>query len=213
MFLIFLKSCLNFKISPITVNLDYNGSTNGLFRKLLKNYSSLENSGILNMSASSIYPGGYYPKNVLYDDSSYFHSDNGGIPGEYLQFDFLENLISLSSYTFKSRDSCCYMKNWKVNGSINGIEWNTISEVIEEVYMCSNLRIKTFFSNDQTNYRYIRFISTSGLRCDRPDSIININLIEFFGSININLKFKSQKKNNNLNFSVFLFLMIFSIIV
>ena len=208
LFILFLF-CLNFKISPINVNLDYNGSINGLIRKLQKNYPQIENSGILQMSASSILSAGYYPKNVLYDDSSHFHSDNCGISGEFLQFDFLENLISISSYTFKSVEgSCCYMKNWKVNGSINGIKWNTINEVIEDTFMCSNGIKKTFFIKDQNNYRYIRFISTLGQRCDRPNSYININLIEFFGSINLNLKIKSKNRNFKNNYQIFLFFII-----
>ena len=210
-FFLIIEFFLNLKISPITVSLDINGSINGLIRKLQQNYTQLENSGIFFLNASSIHINAYPPKNILYDDNSFFHSGNNGISGEYLEFDFFENLISISSYTIKSRYDCCPTKNWKVNGSINRIEWNTIDEVIEDLFMCSNGIKKTFFIKDQSNYRYIRFIST-GTRCGHSDSYLNINLIEFFGSINLNLKFKSQNRNNNFNFSIFLFLKVFLII-
>ena len=41
--------------------------------------------------------------------------------------------------------NCCHSKNWKVNGSINNINWNTIDEIIEDLYMYSNGITKTFF--------------------------------------------------------------------
>ena len=198
------------KISSISVNLDYNGSINGLIRKLQKNYSEIENSGILIMSASSIYPGGYYPKNVLYDDNSFFHTGKS-IPGEYLQFDFLENLISISSYTIKSRNNGCQSKNWKVNASIDGIKWNTIDEVIEDTYMCSNLVTKSFSIKDQSKYRFIRFIST-GIRCCPDRNFLNIFVIEFFGSINYIYKSISYEQYNFKSLFKFTFILIFLIL-
>ena len=199
----FIKLFLSLKISPISVKLDYNGSINGLIRKLQQNYSPIESSGILQMSASSFWPGDY-PKNVLYDDGTYFHTNNGGISGEYLQFDFLENLISISSYTIKSRESA-QSKNWKVNASIDGIKWITIDEVIEDLYMCSNSITKTFKINNQNKFKFIRFIST-GLRCGGDRNFLNIYVIEFFGSINLNY---SNYMNNN---KYFFFNLIFHLI-
>ena len=149
------------------------------------------------MSSSSTYQN-WYPKNVLYDDGTGFHTDNNNNPGEYLQFDFLENFISISSYTIKSRE-IAQTKNWKVNASIDGINWITIHEVIEDLEMCFNEKTKTFFINDKTNYKLIRFIST-GYRCERTNNYFNVFLIEFFGSINdFNNNF-SNKLKIKLNF-------------
>ena len=172
--------------------MQYNGSINGLIRKLQKTYTQIENSGIFKLTASSIH-GTWYPKNVLYDDGTGFHTDNNGIPGEFLQFDFLENLISISSYTIKSRTEA-QSKNWKVNASIDGINWNTIHEVIEDLSMCYNGVTKSFFIQDQTNYRFIRFIST-GNRCGLTNVYFNVFVIEFFGSINQITKTQSLKFN------------------
>ena len=203
--LIYVLGIFCLKIPSITKKLDYNGSLNGLIRKLQQNYTQIENSGIFEISASSVYKD-WYPKNVLYDDNNGFHTGNNGSSGEYLQFDFKENFISLSSYTIKSRIDCCQSKSWKVNASINGIQWIIIDEVIEDISMCNNSITKSFFINNNNNFRYIRFISTTQ-RCSIYN-YFNVISIEFFGSINKLISSNYKKRTlKNIIFNL-LFLLI-----
>ena len=178
------------KIPSITQKLDYNGSLNGLFWKLKQKYSPIENSGIFQLSASSIHPN-WNPENVLYDDEKGFATNILG-SNQYLEFNFLENFIFLHSYTIKSRTDCCQTKSWKVNASINGINWITIHEVIEDISMCSVGKKKTFFINNITNFKFIRFVSTTS-RCGDTD-LFNILALDFFGSIN---EISSNSKYSN----------------
>ena len=202
LFLFFICS-FSLLIPPLTVNMDFNGSLNGLIRRLQQNYPQIENSGILQISSSSYYPG-WIPKNVLYDDDTGFCT-NINAPGEFLQFDFLKNFISLDSYTIKPRSGYEQSKNWKVSGSIDGITWTIIDEVIENVDMCSNQTPKSFIIKDKTNFRFIRFLST-GQRCGHTGIYFNVFLIEFFGRIN--LKFNTIMKKTSF-FNILLLLIFF----
>ena len=203
--LLFCILSISIKIPEINCHLDYDGSLNGIIRKLRENYSPLENGDVLKLSASSI-RAGWELKNILYDDDKGFSTGITG-PGQYIQFDFLENFLKISHYSIKSRIDSAQTKSWKVNASINGIEWFTIHEVINDLDMCNKGKIKTFSVNNNLNFKLIRFISTTS-RCS-DTILLNILAIEFFGSINhINSIEKTFKNINNLNFLNFLFQLI-----
>ena len=200
-FIYFIILSISIKVPTIICKLDSNGSLNGIFRKLHENYSPLEISGVIELTASSVRTG-WDMKNIFFIDNKGYHTGNSG-PNQYLQFNFKENLISISSYSIKSRTDSSQSKSWKVNASTNGINWITIHEVIEDLEMCISGKTKSFFINNQSHFKFIRFISTTS-RCG--DTIyLNFLVIEFFGSLNY---FPIFSSNNNNKIQINLFLII-----
>lgn len=102
----------------------------------------------------------------------------------WIQFDFGNRKINLTSYTIRSSPEGLYHpKTWRVLGSDDGEKWDILDRQTNNSSLNAN-SIKQRFKCDQSNsyYRFIRYIQDDSWYKNR-EYCIGFSCIEFFGSI------------------------------
>jgi len=159
----------------------FSGIFNGLSKKLGRN---LADSSDVDVTASSIMDSPNGPKNVMKNDDSYWHSQD--IPNSWIQFDFKQNKVSITSY---SLHVFYCLKSWKVEGSINGSTFDIIDNKVDTICF-KDCEGKFYDPNSQKNfsvqpnnkfYKIIRITSTSK-KWNNNDQF-NLYRVEFFGFV------------------------------
>jgi len=152
----------------------FSGIFDGLSKQIGRN---LADSSVVDVTASSIYPGGFYgPKNVLKNEGIGWESQN--IPNSWIQIDFKERKVSITSYSLISNKN----KSWKVEGSTDGSTFEIIDNKVDTTDFQNRSDPKNFrVQPNHKFYRYIRITSTSK-RWDNDDYFI-LYRIEFFGYV------------------------------
>jgi len=133
-----------------------------LFKGVLNGLFMIFGRNSVDVTASS-YCCSNVPQNVLENDNSYWFCKD--LPNSWIQFDFKQRMISLTSYSMNDEYR---VKSWKVEGSINGSTFDIIDNKIESSdFMKSNCGFndpsaqKNFSVQPNNNYyRYIRITST-----------------------------------------------------
>jgi len=153
----------------------FSGIFDGLSKKLGRN---LANSCDVDVTASSIHPGSYGPKNVLKNDDSIWCSQN--LPNSWIQFDFKERKVSITSYSMNDYGR---NKSWKVEGSTDGSTFEIIDNKVDTTDFQNNNGIQKNFPVQPNNkyYRYIRITSTSKNWLN--DDYFRLYRVEFFGFV------------------------------
>jgi hypothetical protein len=97
-------------------------------------------------------------------------------PGQWVCWDFGDLRLSLTFYTMRT----CFLRQWVVEGSVDGTTWMELSRVLEGDCALDTWMV-TFAAYDQTPYRYIRLTQTgkNSLRTD----VLNLGFCEFFGTL------------------------------
>ena len=172
----------------------------GIFSRMQKTFNSdLCESGNLKISGGGDQDDSNYPqyslKNLIKYDSQNidkcFYNFHLKIPSEsdgWIEFDFGERKINLSSYTLRS---CCsgagseiFPKSWRIVGSNDGEKWDELDHQVNN----SSLRIKLQqhrfeCQNKNSNYyKLIRYIQEDSTNSNYKYYIF-FTCIEFFGSI------------------------------
>jgi len=162
----------------------FSGIFDGLSQKLGRN---LADSSDVDVTASSIYnnnPATYGPKNVLKNDICCSASQD--LPNSWIQFDFKERKVSITSYSMNDERR---VKSWKVEGSTDGSTFEIIDNKVDTTdFQNSNRSFndpsaqKNFpVQPNNKYYRYIRITSTSKNWFN--DDIFSNWKIELFGFV------------------------------
>jgi len=152
----------------------FSGIFDGLSKKLGRN---LADSNDVDVTASS-YRGSEVPKNVLKNDDSNWH--NNELPNSWIQFDFKQRKVSITSYSLRDEDK---LKSWKVEGSTNGSTFEIIDNKVDTTDFKERDGIQKNFPVQPNNsyYRYIRITSTGKIW--RNNDHFSLYRVEFFGFV------------------------------
>jgi len=159
----------------------FSGIFDGLSKKLGRN---LADSSDVDVTASSINHHTQGPKNVLKNDSSFWHSQD--LPNSWIQFDFKERKVSITSY---SMNDYYRIKSWKVEGSTDGSTFEIIDNKVDTTdfqnsnYQFNDPSAQKNFPVQPNNkyYRYIRITSNSK-NWHNSDHFL-LYRVEFFGFV------------------------------
>ena len=149
----------------------FSGIFDGLSKKLGRN---LADSSDVDVTASS--NNGNLPKNVLKNDGSRWFSQN--LPNSWIQFDFKERKVSITSYSMNDRYK---VKSWKVEGSTDGSTFEIIDNKVDSTDFQNGGEKNFPVQSNNKYYRYIRITSTSKnwYDCD----YFQLFRVEFFGFV------------------------------
>lgn len=172
----------------------------GIFSRMQKTFNSdLCESGNLKISGGGEQDESRYPqyslKNLIKYDSQNidkcnynWHTKPPSESDGWIEFDFGERKINLSSYTLRSccsgAGSECFPKSWRIVGSNDGEKWDELDHQVNN----SSLRIKLQqhrfeCQNKNSNYyKLIRYIQEDSTN-DSDKYYVFFTCIEFFGSI------------------------------
>ena len=125
------------------------------------------------------------------NDRYYNDGHNYKSPKEsWIEFDFKEKQINLTSYTIRSNGSSpnshAHPKTWTISGSKDGRDWTIIDKqdnnpVLNGEYKQHRFEIQ---NNNNEYYRYIRYHQDDSWDKNKDfQYAVNISCIEFFGSI------------------------------
>ena len=163
-----------------------NGNLKGVF-SYLKSHSNINNE--VKVTRSSEFKG---KVDILLDiertESNWFSTQNE--KNSWISFEFKKHTINPSYYTLKSIDvspNDRHPKNWVIEGSLDGKEWEKLDEKNDCMLLNGNNRVHTFQiskpNEDESKnyYKYLRFHQT-GPNC-LGDYYIYICTIEFYGEL------------------------------
>lgn len=169
------------------VQFTYNSSDpfNGILMHLTKKTDgNIHLNHTIDITSSSLSCGNY---ETLVDFKNINgHTHIAGNP-RWLQFDLKEREVEIDSYLIKSAHtdedshSSYYLKNWKLEISLDGNEWNLIDEKSDDSYLNGNYKIHLYkLSKISKPFRFIRITSTGG---NWNNDDFTIGKFELFGNI------------------------------
>jgi len=156
----------------------FSGIFDGLSKKLGRN---LADSSDVDVTASS--NNGNVPKNVLKNDCSGWLSQD--LPNSWIQFDFKERKVSITSYSMNDRYR---VKSWKVEGSTDGSTFEIIDNKVDNTdFQNSNRGFNDPSAQKnfpvQPNYKYYRYIRITSSKNWFNDDHFRLYRVEFFGFV------------------------------
>jgi hypothetical protein len=177
------KEIENLKIlspKPLQVNLT---ETNGIISHLKKN----DRKPVWLTSSSHDHPV-FIPENVLEVYDNYWHSKN--IPNSWIKFNFKNTKIAPSKYLIRNGSRCWEYspQGWKLEGSNDGSNWETIHEVRDcEIFRKKNQEA-SFSCETSQFFSFLRFTQTQEnlLKFHNPkysNHSFLLNFVEFSGKI------------------------------
>ena len=153
----------------ITISHKENNDFDGIIKYLEKKYgNNLHQKRIISISASSTLSNGpqFSPEHVINYTNNYnntfWMSDNN--PGNWLELDFKNIKLKLTGYSLKTSNGpisqAHHIKNWILEGSQDGIEWNEIDRQ-ENNNDLNGPNYQHYFpiSDSDEEYQYIRIKS------------------------------------------------------
>lgn len=175
----------------ITVQKDilfqYNSSNpfNGIINYLNKTTNgNVQTNNTIQITSSDLWCGNYEALVDYKNESGHAH-----VHGEpmWLQFDFKNKRFQINSYLIKSAHSdsnshCSYyLKNWKIEISLDGNQWNQIDERSNDSALNGNYKMHLYHLNTiSPPFRFIRIVSNGG---NWNDEDFTIGKFEIFGNI------------------------------
>ena len=183
------------KVKKIESTIEYNGNElKGIFDFLKRTYGeNLENNGILKISGGGDKDGSYPLTNLIKSDSDqyyYNYHNRKANEGEgWIEFDFCERKINLSSYTIRTNnnnENWNHPKSWQICGSNDKEKWDIIDQQTENSILRGFGKQHRFECSKKDNnyYRYIKYIQDDNWNSNRQKKFnIYLTCIEFFGSI------------------------------
>lgn len=165
---------------------------NGVFQYLQKNYGDdLEKKNLLKISGGGQKNPDYPLTNLIKfnenDRNQYYYNFNKSIPNEndnWIEFDFMNNKINISSYTIRTKTVNHCPSSWKIIGSNNHKNWELIDRQINNPELNGSYKQHRFdIENNNNYYRYIRYVQESSWH-NNPQFkyCIYLTCFEFFGT-------------------------------
>ncbi|OHT06130.1 F5/8 type C domain containing protein [Tritrichomonas foetus] len=124
----------------------------------------------------------YCEKLFDYDWKCYWSSTS--CPGQWISFEFTKNYIYLTDYTMKTPNNnpgWNHLKNWIIEGSNDGKEWEMLDNRENNDDLNGNSKIATFHCQNPQRVRFVRLRQTGKNHRDSDD--IQLTNIEFFGRL------------------------------
>ena len=138
--------------------------------------------GIIEITTSSKGPRTIIEPEAILDPTNINEWVSGNEPNSWIQFDFKDKKIKLDNYsimTFSGQQGSTHMKSWKVEASLDDIEWVVLDEVKDDDSLNSSNAVLTRPVDTTEFYRYFKITQTDknqfGTYC------MAIRRIEFFG--------------------------------
>lgn len=162
----------------------------GIMKYLNQNSSgNIHDNGTINITSNSILSGSYNPKNLVdynNNNNNWYASENK--KDAEVVFDFKDMLIQVSSYSIKSIHSgpnMNHLRNWVIEISNDGNEWEEIDKRENESSLNGSNFIKTFAVQHIKSFcRFVKLRQTGKNWFNNYTT--NINTIDFNG------KFKNK---------------------
>lgn len=165
-------------------SIEYNTERDGIFSYLNETYEgNLCHKGIIGLFSSSFYS---VNNEDMIDKSKNGTYGTNNRKKSFITFDFKDRSILLSHYTIQSYQSArnnAHLKNWKIQGSHDGINFVTIDKQINCEALNGPEKISTFTISEKKNYQPYRFIRLIAGKNWRNDYYILLSNIEFYGTI------------------------------
>jgi len=157
----------------------FSGIFDGLSKKLGRN---LADSSDVDVTASSDI-GSLGPINVLKNNDSLWYSQD--IPNSWIQFDFKERKVSITSYSMNDNYR---VKSWKVEGSTDGSTFEIIDNKVDTTdFQNSNSNFNDPSAQKnfpvQPNNKYYRYIRITSCKNWYKDDHFILFRVEFFGFV------------------------------
>lgn len=167
---------------------------NGIMRHLVNETGgNIHDNRTIEITSNSIY-GDNYPKNLVdyQNEKNRYHSLDDG--KAFICFDFKDKTVNLTSYQIKSNwnsDGTYNPKNWVIEVSNDGKEFNEIDRHDNDLSLNKGSVISTYKIQKQSNnfYRFVRFRQTGESTYAKSNYIWFVN-IEFYG----HLDYKTNSK-------------------
>ncbi|KAK8839940.1 hypothetical protein M9Y10_031655 [Tritrichomonas musculus] len=152
--------------------------------------SNIHDNGTIEITSNSIGSDDidYHPKNIIdYHSNNFYYSKD--IDNTFICFDFKDKLVQLSSYLVKSFGNTAnfqHLRNWVVEGSMNGDDWQIIDRHDNDPTLNGSHIVHSFDVNDEKNdfYRFIRLRQIGNSWCHFGNhSLLALDSIEFYGKL------------------------------
>ena len=141
---------------------DYSGNDefNGIINFLLsQSNDQIENE--IEFTTSTIYGNDYRPREIAFDNSKFFMTENQNLENCWFCMKFKNHRIIPSNYSIKSDNShfgnVKSPKSWVIEGSNDKSTWEILDEQKNDSFL-KNYNIHTFAMNNQSSkeFQYIR---------------------------------------------------------
>lgn len=173
---------------------------NGIFYQLTNETGgNIHGNGTIEITSNSISTDDNHPKNLVdFDKSNYYESSS--VKNAIICFDLKNKLVQLDSYSIKSYpdDEDCgkHLREWVVEGSIDGENWEILDEHINDSTLNGPNIISNFpVKQSDLFFRYVRLCQTGPTWHDADFLYLSnlcISNFEIFG------KLKKIKENRHL---------------
>lgn len=174
---------------PSTNNYEFNGI---LWHLTNLSGGNVHDNGTVNITSNSINNIlNRHPKNLVDFNRNNFYQSNGD-PDTYIQFDFMDKPVQISSYTIKSHfngpNEAGHLRNWVVEVSKDFYEWEEIDRRTNDSTLNGSNKTANFQVSKKLNdfYRYVRLRQTGYSWIGYPSFnryYTYFNSIEFFGKL------------------------------
>lgn len=161
---------------------------NGIFKFLtVKTHGNIHDNGTIEVKSDNILTSHIkgegqsrsHPKNLLNDDSKSFYRPDKSTDNFYIQFDFKNMEVEISSYTIRTAGSGhANLKNWVFLISDDQSKWTQV-----------DIHINYIFSSQTVNFevntkRFVRYARISQIGPPSDSSFrLWINAVEFYGKL------------------------------
>ena len=151
-----------------------NSTTNNIIQYFTNQCGgNVHSKGVINVTASSINHSSMNVENCLIKDDSHVFATRS-LPNQWIQFDFKEKRVALTSYTIKDIHTP-YLKSWILEGSNDGINFQKLDEHNDFHGFGSNPQYE-FTITEKIPFQFIR------LKGNQTNNIV-ITQIDFSGKI------------------------------
>lgn len=121
-------------------------------------------------------------KNLLYTNSGCYSSSPSNENDAWIEFNFGQRKINLSSYTIRSCSADNGPKTWRISGSNDGSNWTVLNRQVNRNELKSQYWQKRFeCPKNEEYYQFIRFIEEESWNSNRY--YMHFYYFELFGSI------------------------------
>ena len=159
-----------------------NGVINYIYPIFKDNYNK-----IVTVQASSTNAAGWksdaliIPTRNSTQMSDNWASDNE--PNSWFIVHFHRHLISITHYSMRTQSNhgCEHPKSWKIEGSLDGENWNLIDEKNEYTELSGANILRTFRATNRGRYSYFR-VNQTGINSS-GSNYFDLGKIEFFGTL------------------------------
>jgi hypothetical protein len=146
---------------------------------------NVHDRGVVNITAYVDQGGTIGPKNVadLSSDSIY---NSGGVPNQWICFDFKTMQVAPTHYTVRSYSAGpngWHLKNWVIEGSQDGNSWTEIDRRENNADLNSSHAVKTFAISKRGSFRMLRLFLIGPAHNGGHGMIIS--RVEFFGTLSL----------------------------